>query len=89
MHKLDNTATPLTDQMIVVVFCFDFFKTRLPIGKVALCRQATFFEQFERPVHGGVADARINLADLAAHLFDADMPIGIEKYLGNIVPLGS
>ena len=88
VDKFDNTTTPLTDEMIVMAFVFDFFKARLPVGKVSLGSQTAFFEKLERAIHGRIADPWIDLADLIAQFFNTDMTVRVEKNLGDIFPLG-
>src|SRR5579862_114586 len=86
--KLDDLAAALADDVIVLArLGLDRLEARLAVVEVALRREADLLQQLERPVDGGVADARAHLAHGAVELVDRDVLLGREEDTRDVVAL--
>ena len=86
VFELEDQAALHADQVIVVFS--DDLVARLAVAELALDGDAAVHEQLERAVHGGVADARVALADLREELVDRDVLARAQEQLDDRLALG-
>src|SRR5712691_4481609 len=87
MDELDDAATALADDVVMMAFGLEVFKSRLAVGEVTFRRQAALFEQLHGAVHRCIAHPRVYLAHLAVKFLDADVTVGGKKDLGDVLAL--
>src|SRR5437879_2544878 len=88
-RELDDLAAALADDVVVVLALpLDRLEARLAVVEVALGSEPDLFEQLERAVDGGVADAGVHLLDRRVELLDGEVPRGAEEHARDVVPLG-
>src|SRR5262245_4326883 len=86
--ELDDLAAALADDVVVVLLLrLGGLVARLAVVEMPLVRQATLLQQLERPVDGGVADARVHLLDGGVQLLDREVLSGPEEHLRDVVAL--
>ena len=65
---LHDLAAGLADDMVVMTVGSGHFVAGDAVAEVDLCRHTGITQEFERPVDGGLADARIQFLDMLIEL---------------------
>jgi len=87
-EEFDRTAAIRTHHVVMAAAVVLMLVTRNPVVKRDLAGQAAFREQFERAVHGGIADAGVLLLDQPMEFIGREVIASFEKGAQNRVALG-
>ena len=85
---LHDLAAGLADDMVVMTVGSGHFVAGDAVAEVDLCRHTGITQEFERPVDGGLADARVQFLDMLIELLQRVVAGELKKGIGDDPPLG-
>lgn len=84
---LNKLSAPGTDQVVMVLVSILMFKPHPSIPEIHLSGQAGFTYEFQRPIHGSVANATVSSAHYPIELIGGQMLFHLQKEIENLFPL--
>jgi hypothetical protein len=87
IFELDDLAAGDADQMVMMFIQVTGLITGLAVAEVTLLGNATLGKQLQGPVHGGITDTRVFLAQTQVKLLGREVGTDTEELIQNGFPL--